>query len=63
MELPFEQGDILAVEKIKGSVLIVSKNFFNRLEQAIVCPIIKNADQDPLHIKICTKEVRAIFDY
>ncbi|MGN0202894.1 MAG: type II toxin-antitoxin system PemK/MazF family toxin [Coprococcus sp.] len=60
MEMPFEQGDIMAVEKIKGPVLVVSKNFFNQSEQAIVCPIIKNADPDPLHITICTKEVQGI---
>lgn len=35
MQLPFEQGDILSIEKIKGPILVVSKNFFNRSEQAI----------------------------
>lgn len=58
MQLPFEQGDILSIEKIKGPVLVVSKNFFNQSEQAIVCPIIKNAVPDPLHIEIETKEVQ-----
>ena len=58
MQLPFEQGDILSVEKIKGPVLVVSKNFFNRSEQAIVCPIVKNAVPDPLHIEICAEEIQ-----
>lgn len=58
MKLPFEQGDILAVEKIKGAVLVVSKNFFNRSEQAIVCPIVCSTEPDPLHIEIITKEVQ-----
>lgn len=41
--LPIEQGDILTVERIRGSVLVVSKNFFNTTEEVIVCPIVKNA--------------------
>lgn len=58
MQLPFEQGDILSIEKIKGPILVVSKDFFNRSEQAIVCPIVKNAIPDPLHIEIETEEVQ-----
>lgn len=58
MQLPFEQGDILSIEKIKEPILVVSKNFFNRSEQAIVCPIVKNAVPDPLHIEIVTEEVQ-----
>ena len=45
-----EQGDILKAENIKYPVLVVSKNFFNRTEQAIVCPIIQDKPDDPLHI-------------
>ncbi len=45
-----EQGEILKVENIKYPVLVVSKNFFNRTEQAIVCPIIQDKPDDPLHI-------------
>ena len=55
--LKFEQGDILQVEKIAGPVLVVSKNYFNKTEQAIVCPICKEAPRDPLHIDIKTDEV------
>lgn len=58
MQLPFEQGDILSIEKIKEPILVVSKNFFNHSEQAIVCPIVKNAVPDPLHIEIVTEEVQ-----
>lgn len=60
MKLPFEQGDILSLEKIKTPVLIVSKNFFNQSEQAIVCPVVSNAASDPLHIEIATAEVRGL---
>lgn len=58
MQLLFEQGDILLIENMKTPVLVVSKNFFNQSEQAIVCPIIRTAVPDPLHIDIETKEVQ-----
>ncbi|MBR5047343.1 MAG: type II toxin-antitoxin system PemK/MazF family toxin [Eubacterium sp.] len=48
----FEQGDVLKVEGLKGEFLVVSKNFFNLSEQAILCPIIKDTFRDPLHIWI-----------
>ena len=54
--LRFEQGDILTVEGIPGSVLVVSKNFFNNSEQAICCPLIGWAEADPLHIPITCHE-------
>lgn len=56
--MPFEQGDILSIERIKGAVLVVSKNFFNQSEQVIACPIVSNAAADPLHIEIVTDEVQ-----
>lgn len=56
--LRFEQGDILSVEKIGEPVLVVSKNFFNKTEQAIVCPIVKNTSPDPLHIDIETDTIK-----
>ncbi len=46
------QGDILKVEKIPFPVLVVSKNFFNQTEQAIVCPVYSSATADPLHISV-----------
>ena len=52
-----EQGDILKVENIKYPVLVVSKNFFNRTEQAIVCPIIQDEPDDPLHIPFKAKKL------
>ena len=55
--LPIEQGDILSVERVKGPVLVVSKNFFNTSEMAIVCPIVKDTIADPLHIEISTTEM------
>ncbi len=46
------QGDILSVDKLTFPVMVVSKNFFNRSEQVIACPVTKNAAPDPLHIKV-----------
>lgn len=43
---------------VKNPVLIVSKNFFNQSEQAIVCPVLPSASLDLLHIEITTAEVQ-----
>lgn len=55
-----EQGDIIAVEKMNGHFLVTSKNFFNKAEQAILCPIVKDTFPDPLHIEIKAGEVQGI---
>lgn len=54
------QGDILSVESIHTPVLVVSKTFFNKTEQIIACPILKEAAEDPLHIAVHTKEISGI---
>ena len=55
-----EQGDIIQIEKLKGYFLVVSKDFFNSTEQAIVCPMVKDTFLDPLHIEASGKEVKGI---
>ena len=55
-----EQGDIIAIEKLQGQFLVVSKNFFNETEQAIVCPIVQDTFLDPLHIEIKTDKMNRI---
>lgn len=50
------QGDILKIENIKHSVLVVSKDFFNTGGEIIGCPIIKNSMPGPLHIWMFTEE-------
>ena len=55
-----EQGDIITIEKLQGQFLVVSKNFFNETEQAIVCPIAQDTFLDPLHIGIKTDEMNGI---
>lgn len=55
-----EQGDILSIENMRGFFLVVSKNFFNTTEQAVLCPVVQDTFHDPLHISIETKEVSGI---
>lgn len=55
-----EQGDIIILEKMKGHFLVISKNFFNTTEMAIVCPIVLDTFLDPLHIKLKTSEIEGI---
>ena len=47
-----EQGDMLRVSGIKYPVIVVSNNFFNQSGKVIACPILKNAVEGPLHIKL-----------
>ena len=58
--MTIEQGDILAVENMKGNFLVVSKNFFNATEQAVLCPIVQDTFRDPLHIEVKTDDVCGI---
>lgn len=48
----------MSVEKIPFPVLVVSKNFFNRAEMAIVCPIRLQSQSGPLHIYVETDEIK-----
>ena len=47
-----EQGDMLRVSGVKWPVIVVSNNFFNQSGKVIACPILKNAAEGPLHIKL-----------
>ena len=58
--MTIEQGNIITVEKMEGQFLIVSKNFFNTTEQAILCPVVHDTFCDPLHIEITTEDVHGI---
>ncbi|MDD6051486.1 MAG: type II toxin-antitoxin system PemK/MazF family toxin [Clostridiales bacterium] len=37
---------------LEHPVLVVSNNFFNQSGMALVCPILKNAVEGPLHIQL-----------
>ena len=47
-----EQGGLLKVAGLNYPVMVVSNNFFNETGKAIVCPIVKNAVEGPLHIRL-----------
>ena len=47
-----EQGDLLKISGIKYPVIVVSNDFFNRSGKVIVCPIVQEAQEGPLHIPI-----------
>ena len=47
-----EQGDVIKVAGLNYPVMVVSNNFFNETGKAIVCPIVKNAVEGPLHIRL-----------
>ena len=47
-----EQGDLLKVGGLKYPVIVVSNNYFTESRKAIVCPIVKDAIEGPLHIKL-----------
>lgn len=55
-----EQGDIISIEGKEGQYLIVSKNFFNKTEQAVLCPIVQDTFLDPLHIQVNTDVICGI---
>jgi len=47
-----EQDDLLRIDSFKNPVMVVSNNFFNQSGMALVCPVMKNAMEGPLHIHI-----------
>ena len=47
-----EQGDMLRVSGIKYPVIVVSNSFFNQSGKVIACPILKDAVEGPLHIRL-----------
>lgn len=55
-----EQGDMLRVGGITCPVIVVSNNFFNQSGKIIACPIVKNAVEGPLHIKLKDSTVEGI---
>ena len=50
------QGDILRIEKLKNSVLVASKDYFNQTGEIIGCPIYPDGEPGPLRIKISTND-------
>ncbi len=50
--MKIEQGDLLRVDGLSHPVIVVSNDFFNASGKAIVCPILANAVEGPLHIPL-----------
>jgi len=55
-----EQGDLLRISGIKYPVIVVSNDFFNSSGKSIVCPILRDAPEGPLHIRLKDSEVRGV---
>ena len=47
-----EQGDLLRVGGIRWPVIVVSNNFFNESGRVVACPILPDAVEGPLHIRL-----------
>lgn len=47
-----EQGSILKISGIPYPVLVVSKDFFNETDHVLVCPILSDIIEGPLHIEL-----------
>ena len=46
------QGDLLKIGGLTYPVMVVSNDFFNASGRAIVCPILRDAAEGPLHIPL-----------
>ena len=46
------QGDLLKVGGLRYPVIVVSNDFFNESGKAIVCPIVEDTIEGPLHIRL-----------
>ena len=54
MKEMLHQGDVVKIDRIKPSVLVTSKDFFNQTGEIVGCPIFQDSVASPLHIKIKT---------
>ena len=52
-----EQGDLLRVGGITYPVIVVSNDFFNRSGRVMACPIVPDAVEGPLHIRLKDQKV------
>lgn len=46
------QGDIIRLSEPQIDALVLSKDFFNQMGMAVLCPVKKNEAQTVLHIRI-----------
>ncbi len=55
-----EQGDMLKVSGVSFPVIVVSNNFFNTSGKIIACPIVPEAVDGPLHIRLKDSTVKGV---
>ena len=55
--MKIEQGDLLKVQGLSYPVMVVSNTYFNQTGKCIVCPILKNAEEGPVHIRVQSKKI------
>ncbi len=60
MKKKLHQGDIIKVDNLKIPVLVVSKDYFNKSDEIIGCPIFNTGDEGPLHIRINGDKIKGI---
>ena len=54
------QGDILRLANSPAYALVVSRDFFNQSGMAVLCPIVRFAEEDALHFPFQTKELQGV---
>ena len=47
-----QQGDMLKIRGLPYPMIVVSNDFFNQEGKIIACPIVRNAAEGPLHIRL-----------
>ena len=55
-----EQGEILKVDGISFPVMVISNDYFNGSGKVVVCPIVKDAEEGPLHIRLKTISLQGV---
>ena len=58
--MKIEQGDLLKVQGLSCPVMVVSNTYFNQTGKCIVCPILKNAEEGPVHIRVQSKKIEGV---
>ena len=51
-----QQGEIIILEGSRQHALVLSRDFFNKSGLAVLCPVVKNASKDALHIPVFLPE-------
>ena len=55
-----DQGDIIRVSNGRVPFLVVSSEIYNRSGLAVVCPVVPQASDDAMHIKIETPQISGV---